>query len=113
MFSKKITMYLKPVVLSCDGRCEKAWGVSNRPKVEFDPLDGDDVAWLADDELGDAPTDPGTYEGWDGKPNGPGSMNKWCARQCERSSISESEEKISLRDFSKRLFNQPWKHELS
>jgi hypothetical protein len=37
-------------------------------------------------------------------------MNKWCARECERSDIDETVDKIALPDFSKRLLNQPWKH---
>lgn len=112
MFSKEITMFGKRVVVACDGRCNKAWGISSRPKVEFDTQEPDDVAWLADDELGDAPANPRSYEGRDGKPDGPQSMNKWCYRQCERSKIADLDETFSLPDFSKRVFNQPWKHVL-
>ncbi|KVP75326.1 hypothetical protein WJ93_07880 [Burkholderia ubonensis] len=78
--------------------------------VRFDPLDPDDVAYKADGELGEAPADPGTYEGGDAKPANPAGMNRWCSRECERSSIFEFGQEVKLRDFSQRSYNQPWKH---
>lgn len=110
-------IYVKPIlwfggqcVLACDGNCQKAFGHNGgRPRIEFNPDDPDDFAYLADDEVGTAPEDPGTYEGRDGKPDGPAGMNKWCARECERSVISEGGV-LELSDFSKRLYNQPWLH---
>lgn len=79
--------------------------------------DPDDYAYLADDEVGTAPIDPGTYEGGHAKPL-PDSekMNKWCVRECERSTLygrierAKKQQPKILPDFSKRLFNQPWKH---
>lgn len=110
-------LYVKPIlffgaqcVLACDGKCSKAFGHNGaRPKIEFSPDDPDDYAYLADDEVGDAPADPGTYEGRDGKPGSPADMNKWCARECERSAIVE-EGRLVLPDFSRRVYNQPWLH---
>jgi hypothetical protein len=97
-------------VLACDGNCTKAWGINGRAKVRLGS-DEDDVAWLADDELGNAPADPGTYEGGHGKPDGPRAMNKWCARECERSDLAGGLEKIKLPDWTRRILNQPWKHQ--
>jgi hypothetical protein len=110
MYTKQITFFGKAVTLACDGNCRKAWGINRRPKVEFDPNELDDVAWLADAELGDAPEDPGTYEGGCAKPSGPHEMNKWCARECERSEMFKAGEDVKARDFSQRQYNQPWKH---
>jgi hypothetical protein len=107
---KQILWFGRHVTLACDGQCKKAWGINMRPKVEFDPNEPDDVAWLADGELGDAPDQPGTWEGGHGKPWGPQHMNKWCARECERSGIFEFGEPIVLTDYSMRHYNQPWKH---
>lgn len=108
--TKQILWFDRQVTLACDGKCGKAWGLNNRPKVEFDPDEPDDVAWLVDSELGDAPTQPGTWEGGHGKPSGPHEMNKWCARECERSGIFEAGEPVALTDYSARHYNQPWKH---
>jgi hypothetical protein len=113
MHTKQIVFFGKPVTMVCDGNCRKAWGTSQRPKVEFDPDEPDDVAWLADSECGEAPEDPGTYEGGHGKPEGPHEMNKWCARECERSELFNAGEKVEARSFSERMFNQPWKHTTS
>jgi hypothetical protein len=106
------------MMLSCDGRCDKAWGASDRPHVQFDPNEPDDFAYLADHELGTAPADPGTYEGSHGKPSSvpltPDDthlMNKWCARACERSALTEPGKPIpATSGLEKRFFNMPWKH---
>lgn len=37
-------------------------------------------------------------------------MNKWCARECERSDMAPTVKELRLPNYSKRLFNQPWKH---
>lgn len=108
MIQRQITYCGKPAVLACDGNCQKAWGINNRPRVQLDPNDEDDYAFLADDELGTAPADPGTYEGGHGKPDGaigPEDMNKWCGRECERSGLFHEFGEIQLPDFSKRLYN--------
>jgi hypothetical protein len=110
VFTKQIVWCGRPVTLACDGKCGKAWGVTMRPKVEFDPDDPDDTAMLADHELGYAPADPGTYEGISAKPASPAEMNRWCSRQCERSSLFEAGEPVAVKDFGHRRYNQPWKH---
>ena len=125
---KHVRLYGLPVILSCDGKCHKAWGINNRPEVFYMeegqppralqpgevPRDIEDTAWLADDELGDAPEDPGTYEGGDGKPavremtqGNAALMNRWCARECERHVLNEEgvTPQVPPRDFSKRVPN--------
>jgi hypothetical protein len=98
--------------LACDAKCNKAWGVQARPKVQLGP-DDDDFAWLADSELVDAPNNPGTWEGGDGKPSSPEGMNKWCARECERSDVALIPDRISLPNFGARVLNQPWRHAIA
>ena len=98
----------REVILACDGNCAKAWGINNHPKVELSD-DEDDYAFLADDELGIAPTNPGTYEDGQGKPPEP-VHNKWCLRECERSAsceVSKFTGDLKLPDFSQRIFNMP------
>jgi hypothetical protein len=110
MIQKQITFFGHQCILACDANCDKAWGINNRPKIVFPP-DEDDYAFMADSELGTAPVDPGTWEGADGKPRRPQDMlNKWCARECERSSLVRIGEPIVLSDFTKRVYNQPDKH---
>lgn len=75
--TKEIVFFGKKVTLQCDGNCNKAWGKHTRPNK-------------SDAEIGDAPIDPKTYEGWDAKPLKGEDMNKWCARECERSKIIEN-----------------------
>lgn len=76
-----------------------------------DQHDYDDHAYYADHELATAPEEPGTWEGGDGKPDptdqNPEKMNKWCARECERSDMYEIGEPIELKSFDKRRFNCP------
>lgn len=114
MIARQITYFGQQAVVVCDAKCGKAWGFRNRPRVEFGD-DPDDIAYLADDELGDAPADPGDYEGGHAKPTRPDErLNKWCVRACERLEMSKpgkANETIAARDFSRRVFNQPWKHE--
>lgn len=97
-----------PVAFACDANCRKAWGINSRPKVQFSD-DPDDYAFLTDAELGDAPDDPGTYEGGHGKPTHPDDrLNKWCVRECERSVIVGTEAGVgALPDFSTRYRNLP------
>lgn len=112
MIAKAIIYFGQPVTVICDSKCSKAWGINNRPQIEFDPDDPDDTAYLADNEVGYAPSDPGTYEGGQGKPRTPDErLNKWCVRECERSCFVEQGKGIvEVRDFSKRRYNMPWKH---
>ena len=103
-------------VLACDGNCAKAWG-TRRPHIQLSD-DIDDVVYMADWELGDAPSDPGSYEGVHGKPdigNGPERQNKWCARECERSVYvpPDQEPTAALPNYSRRIFNKPWLHAAS
>lgn len=109
MRTKTIQWMGRSMVLACDGKCSKAWGVSQRPNEQLG-ADDDDVAYLADGELGDAPTSPGTYEDGCTKPRGPDDMNKWCARECERSDMASTVDSLSLHNWSQRFVNQPWKH---
>lgn len=113
MYTKQIRWSGQAMVLACDGNCAKAWGINGRPRLCLDPGDPDDYAWLADDELGTAPQDPGVYEGGQAKPAGPGDMNKWCSRECERSTLVSPGAPLALRAFSVRIFNQPGKHQVS
>lgn len=107
---KSITFFHKPAAVGCDAKCSKAWGLSQRPKVQLSD-DEDDVAWLADDEVGEAPADPGTYEGGHAKPRSDAErLNKWCVRECERCVLVKPGEVTEIRDFSTRLYNQPSKH---
>lgn len=116
MPQKTINWFGAECTLACDGRCDKAWGHTGRPKFYFDPKEPDDYESLADDELGTAPASTGTWEGGHGKPSAVPlredeghRMNKWCSRACERSTIAEPGEPIRLPDLSKRWFNMPWK----
>lgn len=106
MIAKAILYMGESTILICDGRCNKAWGVNNRPKEQLS-TDEDDFEYFADYELGNAPLNPGTYEGGDGKPiNTIHRLNKWCARECERSRRVNNLEKFELLDFSKRIKNK-------
>lgn len=107
---KEITYCGQRVTLACDGNCRKAWGINNRP-MECLSENPDDYALHTDQETGEAPRDPGTYEGGQGKPNpadpNATKMNKWCARECERSVMVPVGKEIILPDFSKRQHNIP------
>ena len=111
-----------PCLLICDGNCEKAWGINNRPSAynidsEYTPMergdtpdddsfDEDDSCYLADGELGEAPVCSGIWEGGHGKPTEhQGRLNKWCCRECERSETLKYSEPIEVRDLSKRFYN--------
>lgn len=99
----------------CDRKCNKAWGVNGRrhdnsSAIELDPNDPDDIVYLADHETGEAPVNPGTYEGGHGKPMYPEVHNKWCVRECERCAIIKDGEEIAFPDFSVRHYNMPSRH---
>lgn len=107
MISKPIIYFGKELVLTCDNKCWKAWGINNRPQVQLSE-DDDDFEWLADDELGEAPVSPGTREAQDTKPTRPPErLNKWCARECERSVKVEPGEEYELPSFVQRVRNKP------
>ncbi len=94
--------------VNCDRNCGKAWGNSQRPRVQLSD-DEDDYAYLADGELGDAPANPGTSEGVDFKPLSPDDFpNKWCVRECERANHSlpgESAQPLPIKVFTERVRN--------
>ena len=105
MIQKQISWFRQQCILACDGKCYKAWGINKRPRKQLSD-DIDDYEWLSDNELGCAPLNPGTYEGCDGKPiETDDKLNKWCARECERSNIFRIGEEIKLKDFSARITN--------
>ena len=114
MFKKQVQAYGEQRIIGCDGKCNKAWGVMCRPSVDLDGKDEDNNYMLGDDDLDDAPQDPGTYEGGHGKPYNAVSgddMNKWCFRQCERCVVCKVGEELELKDWSKKQYNQPWTEE--
>jgi len=56
---EKIILYFgQDAKVACDEKCNKAWGVSSRPCESLSD-DPDDIVWLSDSELGDAPENPG------------------------------------------------------
>jgi len=100
----------KQIKVACEEKCEKSWGIAARPKEKLSE-DDDDVVFLSDSELGTAPVDPGTYEGGQAKPVEKQNIpNKWCVRQCERCVWGDIDKPAELKDWSKRRYNQPWKH---
>lgn len=113
MLSKEITAFGKKITIACDGKCNKAWGLNNRlhKKVKGSKND-DDIYYFSDDEIpGDAPLNPGTYEGGHAKPTSKQDcLNKWCFRECERNFIlsdlnSQEEIDNELNKFKKRVYN--------
>ena len=102
MLQKEIKWFRDQCIFACDGKCHKAWGINNRPKRQLSE-DEDDYEYLSDNELGEAPENPGTYEGGQGK--NPKSLNKWCARECERSKIFDMDEQIALKNFENPVKN--------
>lgn len=102
MLQKEIKWFRDQCILACDGKCHKAWGINNRPKRQLSE-DEDDYEYLSDNELGEAPENPGTYEG--GQEKNPKSLNKWCARECERSKIFDMDEQIALKNFENPVKN--------
>jgi hypothetical protein len=105
-----IQYFGRPCNAVCDRKCNKAWGINTRPKVQLsEDGDGDDYAFLADNELGEAPADPGTYEGTHGKPSTPDHFpNKWCIRECERcekTGPDDLNKPLKLLTFEKRFYN--------
>lgn len=109
---EKIVQYFgNPCKVACDGNCKKAWGINQRPKEHISG-DDDDVVFLSDSELGEAPENPGTYEGGQGKPRSKSEMlNKWCFRECERSAHTpyggNANDPLVLPDWSKLSYNIP------
>ena len=87
MKTKEITYFGERRVVMCDENCRKAWGWASRPQRR---IDKDWIMYLSDHDTGEAPRDPGTYEGGYGKPLSSAEFpNKWCVRQCERCTMSD------------------------
>ena len=100
-------------VVACDGRCEKAWGINGRPKVDLSDV-ADDCAWVPDQNLRNAPGPGQTAilsEGGHLKPNPSNAawklQSKWCLRECERSVWVKPGELPALPDFTRPLQNIP------
>ena len=100
----------QPMTVACDRQCDKAWGINNRPR-KYLSANEDDYEFLADGELGNAPVDPGTYEGDHAKPLRPSQFpNKWCVRECERcyrSRPGKHGDEPILPNFNTRIRNLP------
>ncbi|MFN7015074.1 MAG: hypothetical protein ACK4ON_12480 [Bacteroidia bacterium] len=98
---KIITYFGQKTKVACDEKCNKAFGINSRPLNLDENIDSE---YLSDDELGEAPIDPGTYEGGDAKPVDKSSIpNKWCVRECERcvmSNLGEFDLPLELPDFN-------------
>jgi hypothetical protein len=106
IITKQVVAFGHTIVIGCDAQCSKAWGINSRPKVQLSE-DEDDYAFLADGELGEAPEDPGTYEGDHAKPRLPEDrLNKWCFRECERCESAEIGQPLKCPDFSIRHPNR-------
>ena len=106
---EKIIQYFgEAAKVACDEKCNKAWGINNRPQNQLSD-DPDDYEYLSDDELPEAPVHPGTWEGNDKKPvNKADIPNRWCIRECERCSMSnpgQYDKPLKLKDFSIRRKN--------
>lgn len=114
MNKAEIVFFGQRRVVACDRKCSKAWGINNRPRIELSDEE-DDYAYLADDELENAPIDPGTYEGGHAKPLSPDEFpNKWCVRECERCAMDDSGgAEPELPDLSHRYYNMPWLHDVA
>lgn len=106
MITKQITFFGKLAIVGCDAKCEKAWGINRRPRIRRS--DDGSCEYFADDELGVAPKNPGTYEGDEAKPTREEDrLNKWCVRECERCAINKCgtepvPENLKLLDWSNR-----------
>ncbi len=108
MIHRSIIYFGQQAFIACDEKCNKAWGLVSRPRNILND-DADDYELLADDELGEAPEDPETYEGGIGKPIGnEPKLNKWCTRECERCAIDStlSGALTKIPDYSKRIKNR-------
>lgn len=103
---KNVIYFGKKVKIFCDGKCEKAWGINGRPKIQLDENNDDDFVYLSDNELGIAPEEPGTYEGVDTKPlSNEEKLNRWCCRECERCGMTDINIPIEPKNFNKRVYN--------
>lgn len=105
ILTKKIPYLGKELIFACDKKCNKAFGVNGRKKKQLSD-DEDDYQYLTDGEVGIAPQCMGTWEGGDGKPTSLAEApNKWCARECERSSLIDESDIQAINDFSLPVYN--------
>lgn len=98
MLAKTITCLGRQAILICDKNCAQAWGLNSRPTFEVEGR----KFWIKDGEQ-ISPNNPGTEEGGHVKPAGGQDhykLNKWCARECERSVIVHCGESFILPDWS-------------
>lgn len=117
MIQKPIVFFGQRLVLACDGRCDKAWGINGRPRHRFQPedIEPDDHVHLPDSALGTAPgpgETVGLSEGGEMKPSAVpltdgARMNKWCARECERSEKVKPGAPIVLDNMEDPIPNMP------
>jgi hypothetical protein len=119
LIQREIQYFGSRCLLACDGRCDKAFGINGRPRHMFVPedIEPDDYVYLGDDHVGVAP-DPGKTatisEGDEMKPSAvPHSdaslLNKWCARECERSTIVKVGEPVELPNMQDPEPNMPYR----
>lgn len=105
-----IKFFGKTAKVNCDGQCQKAWGINNRPRIMLSDNEND-YAYLPDHELMEAPSDPATYEGGCAKPNDSSEFpTKWCVRECERCAMSkpyEYEKPLAIKRFDDLVYNIP------
>ncbi len=107
VITKEVVAFGRKTLIGCDAQCDKAWGVNQRPKIQLSD-NPDDYVFLADHEVGTAPVNPGTYEGGHGKPSNPEDrLNKWCFRECERSTSCRAGEPMIYPNFMERRYNMP------
>ncbi|MBP1309209.1 hypothetical protein JOD82_002229 [Paenibacillus sp. 1182] len=108
MITKEVTAFGMKVMIGCDAKCDRAFGINGRPKEQLSD-DPDDYAFLSDDKAGVAPESGKTKivsEGGDMKPVKPEErLNRWCCRECERCEMGAIGEEIWLKDWSKPVYN--------
>ena len=108
---KEITYYGAPAKVGCDEKCNKAWGINNRPRVYLDisetqifGLEGTSIYPDIEDDI-----NVDNYENDDAKPTCKSEMgNRWCVRECERCQMSEygkHNEPLKIKDFNQRFYN--------
>lgn len=107
LFGSEIPYTDNDTWISCDGKCDKAFGLAERPISENSLAEGD-FEWLADDEVGDAPeVSCHTIDG-ENKPQLITELhNKWCIVHCERSILMTLGQEATLPNFDKRVPNIP------
>ena len=106
MIIKCIKAFGEIMAIGCDGQCNKAWGISCRPKILLSD-DEDDYEYLSDGELEEASMVSHTSEGGHMKPMLENDrLNKWCFRQCERLAMADlHSDIIKLPNFTSRISN--------